>query len=123
MRRLLFCLGACLLLVACSNKPKEMTENEKIENGIVGDYVYLDKLGTLHANRNCFEIGILTSVTRRSSALRRVPLNELTTDMLNKCCNECINDVMYENLKQICINNGNYEDEYETDTIAVDSLS
>ncbi len=123
MRSLLFCLGFCLLLVACSEKPKEMTEKEKIENGIVGDYVYLDEDGTLHADRNCFKIGVLASEITKSSALRRVPLNELTKAMLNKSCNECINDVMYENLKQICINNGNYEDEYETDTIAVDSLS
>ena len=116
-------LWAFLLIVSCSEKPKEMTDKEKIEKGIVGNYVYLDTDGTLHADRECFEIGDIASEIKKSSALRRVPLNELTKAMLDNCCNRCINDVMFDNLKQLCINNGNYVDEYETDSIASDSLS
>ena len=108
MKKLLYIFGICLFFSACSDKPKEMTEKEKIEKGIVGDYVYIDKDGTLHADRECVEIGDLVLEIKKSSALRRVPLNELTKSMLDKCCNRCINDVMFDNLVQICKNNGNY---------------
>lgn len=122
MRKILYIFGVVLCISACSSKPKELTDAEKIEQGIVGDYVYLDRTGTLHADRTCLKIDDFLSEESRSSALRRVPLNELTKKMLDNSCNRCINDVMFENLKQICVNNGNYVDEYATDSVAADSV-
>ena len=98
------------------SKAKEYAESKKPCNR-VGKYVYVDQVGVLHTELRCGAInegGTLSGyatdedgddvdVSRNikcGSGVKRILLKDMDKSLLKKSCHICIDDDMYEFLKQ-----------------------
>lgn len=96
-------------------KEKEYEESKKPYNR-VGKYVYVDYYGVIHVKVNCDYINFIANTygsytdedgnevdaskdIRHGSGVKRIQLKDFNKAMLSNSCHHCIDDDMYEYLK------------------------
>lgn len=97
-------IGLCLFLFLSNSGDKKNgrdseAKQEQKQTHPIYDYVYIDTNETLHINLNCRAIGKepgdLGGAIR---AVSRVPIENVTSDMLDYSCSKCVTDEIYEML-------------------------
>ena len=91
-----------LLLSACSNSNNQKTEKTAETAVSANKYVYMDESGTLHTRLHCVAIGKEPGEFGGADrSVTRYLKENITASMLDYTCSRCVNDSMYEKLKEI----------------------
>lgn len=114
MKKILFLL-AVILLVSCESRRKTKVKDTP---QVVGEYLYFDMSNCLHTNKDCFAIrfsdipldeGAILNASELNTArillgkdhsIHRIRKDELSNYELYYCCNRCISDSVYNELKK-----------------------
>lgn len=92
----LYILTFSLFLSCNNNQPKEQEPSSR------GKYVYMDESGTLHTRLHCVAIGKEPGEFGGADrSVTRYLKEDITASMLDYTCSRCVNDSMYEKLKEI----------------------
>lgn len=90
-----------LLLSACSNNEQKTEEVQKAA-APANKYVYIDENGTLHVRLRCVAIGKeLGEIGGVDRSVTRCLKDSITAPMLDYTCSRCVDDSIYEQLKEI----------------------
>jgi len=99
---LLLFIGFIVYLFLKSNQNNDDSQQADIQVSMIDKYVYLDVKNTLHINSKCWAIGGIHGELGSSNiSVTRVPVDELTTSMLEYTCSRCVNDSIYDYLLKI----------------------
>lgn len=96
-------------------KKEQERKAAEVERRSIGEYLFIDALGTTHLKRNCLEIGRTEyrygfteedeeDIKVVGNGVRRIPVSELSADDIrnSKLCNRCVDDEIYERLIETC---------------------
>ena len=94
--------------IPTSEKEQNKIAKENHDKEIrAGKYIYIDKIGNTHIDRNCFLIKLYingkkvteSDYMETGGGVKRVLKKNITDSLLTNCCSECINDEEYDMLK------------------------
>lgn len=101
-----------LLCASCNENKKEIKEE-----GNLGEFVYIDKSGCLHAKKVCVNLFDYDETKDRNYQVRFVKTKSLTSDCFNSFCSDCVKDEDFTKIQSIVKMNDPFCIEDYSDTI------
>ncbi len=115
--RIFKCTIPFLLVLLCSS----CNENKKEikEEGNLGEFVYIDKSGCLHAKKVCVNLFDYDETKDRNYQVQFVKTKTLTSDVFNSFCSDCVKDEDFTKIQSIVKMNDSYRTEDYSDSTEV----